>query len=278
MKELFDKVSIRCSRITTNIYSTSFSLGIFCLGKELRDPIYAIYGFVRFADEIVDTFHDHDKTTLLARFKEDTYRAIREKISLNPILHSFQDTVNRFHIEDELIEQFLHSMEMDLHRKDYNEDTFQEYILGSAEVVGLMCLRVFCNGNGELYNKLKPYAMRLGSAFQKINFLRDLRADYIGMGRSYFPGLDLRQFNEDCKQKIEESIAQDFYQGYLGIKQLPRSARFGVYVAYVYYLALFKKIRNTPSENVLQNRIRIRNRHKARLLAYSYVKHQLNML
>lgn len=278
MKELFDKVSIRCSRITTNIYSTSFSLGIFCLGKELRDPIYAIYGFVRFADEIVDTFHDHDKTTLLARFKEDTYRAIREKISLNPILHSFQDTVNRFHIEDELIEQFLHSMEMDLHRKDYNEDTFQEYILGSAEVVGLMCLRVFCNGNGELYNKLKPYAMRLGSAFQKINFLRDLRADYIGMGRSYFPGLDLRQFNEDCKRKIEESIAQDFYQGYLGIKQLPRSARFGVYVAYVYYLALFKKIRNTPSENVLQNRIRIRNRHKARLLAYSYVKHQLNML
>lgn len=278
MKELFDKVSIRCSRITTNIYSTSFSLGIFCLGKELRDPIYAIYGFVRFADEIVDTFHDHDKTTLLARFKEDTYRAIREKISLNPILHSFQDTVNRFHIEDELIEQFLHSMEMDLHRKDYNEDTFQEYILGSAEVVGLMCLRVFCNGNGGLYNKLKPYAMRLGSAFQKINFLRDLRADYIGMGRSYFPGLDLRQFNEDCKRKIEESIAQDFYQGYLGIKQLPRSARFGVYVAYVYYLALFKKIRNTPSENVLQNRIRIRNRHKARLLAYSYVKHQLNML
>jgi 15-cis-phytoene synthase len=278
MKELFDKVSIRCSRITTNIYSTSFSLGIFCLAKELRDPIYAIYGFVRFADEIVDTFHDHDKAALLARFREDTYRAIREKISLNPILHSFQDTVNRFHIEDELIEQFLHSMEMDLHRKDYSEDTFQEYILGSAEVVGLMCLRVFCNGNGELYSKLKPYAMRLGSAFQKINFLRDLRADFIGMGRSYFPGLDLHQFNEDCKSKIEESIAQDFYQGYLGIKQLPRSARFGVYVAYVYYLALFKKIRNTPSENVLQNRIRIRNRHKARLLAYSYVKHQLNML
>jgi phytoene synthase len=240
--------------------------------------VYAIYGFVRFADEIVDTFHDHDKATLLARFNEDTYRAIREKISLNPILNSFQDTVNRFQIEDELIEQFLHSMEMDLHRKDYNEDTFQEYILGSAEVVGLMCLRVFCNGNGELYNKLKPYAMRLGSAFQKINFLRDMRADFIGMGRSYFPGLDLHQFNDDCKRKIEESIAQDFYQGYIGIKQLPRSARFGVYVAYVYYLALFKKIRNTPSENVLQNRIRIRNRHKARLLAYSYVKHQLNML
>lgn len=278
MKELFDKVSIRCSRITTNAYSTSFSLGIFCLAKELRDPIYSIYGFVRFADEIVDTFHDHDKATLLARFKEDTDRAIREKISLNPILHSFQETVNRFQIEDELIDQFLHSMEMDLFRKDYSEDTFQEYILGSAEVVGLMCLRVFCKNNDMLYNKLKPHAMSLGSAFQKINFLRDLHEDFIGMGRSYFPGLDLQHFNEDCKKKIEESIAKDFHHGYIGIKQLPRTARFGVYVAYVYYLALFKKIRNTPSENVLQNRIRIRNRHKARLLAYSYVKHQLNML
>jgi phytoene/squalene synthetase len=278
MKELFNKVSIRCSRITTNAYSTSFSLGIFCLAKELRDPIYSIYGFVRFADEIVDTFHDHDKAILLARFKEDTYRAIREKISLNPILHSFQDTVNQFQIEDELTEQFLHSMEMDLARKNYSEDTFQEYILGSAEVVGLMCLRVFCKNNDALYNKLKPHAMSLGSAFQKINFLRDLHADFIGMGRSYFPGLDLHHFNEDCKKEIEESIAKDFHHGYIGIKQLPRTARFGVYVAYVYYLALFKKIRNTPSENVLQNRIRIRNRHKARLLAYSYVKHQLNML
>jgi phytoene synthase len=278
MKELFDKVSIRCSRMTTKAYSTSFSLGIFCLAKELRDPIYSIYGFVRFADEIVDTFHDHDKATLLARFKEDTYRAIRERISLNPILNSFQDTVNRFQIEDELTEQFLRSMEMDLSRKNYSEDTFREYILGSAEVVGLMCLRVFCSGNHVLYDHLKPHAMSLGSAFQKINFLRDLHADFVGMGRSYFPGLDLHHFNEDCKKKIEESIAKDFSDGYIGIKQLPRSARFGVYVAYVYYLALFKKIRNTPSENVLQNRIRIRNRHKARLLAYSYVKHQLNML
>lgn len=278
MKELFNKVSIQCSRITTNAYSTSFSLGIFCLAKELRDPVYSIYGFVRFADEIVDTFHEYDKAALLARFKEDTYRAIREKISLNPILHSFQETVNQFLIEDELIEQFLHSMEMDLSRKNYSEDAFQEYILGSAEVVGLMCLRIFCKNNDTLYNKLKPHAMSLGSAFQKINFLRDLHADFIGMGRSYFPGLDLHHFNEECKQKIEESIGNDFHHGYIGIKQLPRTARFGVYVAYVYYLALFKKIRNMPSENVLQNRIRIRNRHKARLLAYSYVKHQLNML
>ncbi|HEY9005842.1 MAG TPA: phytoene/squalene synthase family protein [Ohtaekwangia sp.] len=278
MKEVFDKVSIRCSRVTTNAYSTSFSLGIFCLAQELRDPIYSVYGFVRFADEIVDTFHDYNKTDLLQNFRADTWKAIREKISLNPILNSFQATVNRFHIEDALIEQFLKSMEMDLYKTEYTSETLKEYILGSAEVVGLMCLRVFTNGNHAHYETLKPYAMRLGSAFQKINFLRDLRADFVGMGRTYFPGLDLQHFNDACKKKIEESIAEDFNQGYIGIKQLPRSARFGVYMAYVYYLALFKKIRNTPSENVLQSRIRIRNRHKARLLAYSFVKHQLNML
>jgi phytoene/squalene synthetase len=278
MKELFDKVSIRCSRLTTKAYSTSFSLGIFCLGKELRDPVYAIYGFVRFADEIVDTFHDYDKATLLARFKEETYRAIDERISLNPILNSFQATVNQFSIERELIEQFLKSMEMDLNQKVHDEKSFEEYILGSAEVVGLMCLRVFCNNNRPLFDELKPHAMSLGSAFQKINFLRDLNADFAGMGRTYFPGIDLTNFNQECKTKIEESIANDFHHGYLGIRQLPRTARLGVYVAYVYYLALFKKIRNTPSERVLQSRIRIRNRHKARLLAYSFVKHQLNML
>ncbi|HEY9048963.1 MAG TPA: phytoene/squalene synthase family protein [Ohtaekwangia sp.] len=278
MKELFDKVSIRCSRITTNAYSTSFSLGIFCLAKEFRDPIYSVYGFVRFADEIVDTFHDYNKAELLQRFREDTYAAIRDKISLNPILNSFQATVNHFHIEDALIEQFMRSMEMDLSKKEYTADTFKEYILGSAEVVGLMCLRVFCQGDDSCYETLKPHAMSLGAAFQKINFLRDLKADFIEMGRTYFPGIDLSHFNETCKKKIEESIAEDFHHGYIGIKQLPRSARFGVYVAYVYYLALFKKIKNTPSENVLKSRIRIRNRHKARLLAYSFVKHQLNML
>lgn len=278
MKELYDKVSIKCSRVTTRSYSTSFSLGIRCLGKELRDPVYSIYGFVRFADEIVDTFHEYDKHQLLARFKEDTYRAIDEKISTNPILNSFQITVHHFKIDRVLIDQFLHSMEMDLNQKTHSQETFQEYILGSAEVVGLMCLRVFCNGNDELYLKLKPYAMSLGSAFQKINFLRDLNADFNGMGRSYFPGIDLRKFDDSSKKLIEESIATDFHHGYEGIKQLPKSARFGVYVAYVYYLALFKKIKNTPSEKVLQCRIRIRNRHKARLLAYSYFKHQLNML
>lgn len=278
MKELFDKVSIQCSRLTTKTYSTSFSLGIRCLDKPLRDPIYAIYGFVRFADEIVDTFHDFNKKVLLQRFRHDTSRAIQERISLNPILNSFQATVHAFSIENELIELFLKSMEMDLTRMHYDYEELKEYILGSAEVVGLMCLRVFCNGNEDLYQKLKPHAMSLGSAFQKINFLRDLKADYIGMGRSYFPGLEMDRFDDSCKKKIEASIQEDFHNGYLGIRKLPRPARFGVYVAYVYYLALFKKIRNTPSELVLRNRIRIKNRHKARLLAYSFFKHQLNLI
>ena len=278
MKEIFDTVSIHCSRITTNAYSTSFSLGIRCLEKELRDPIYSIYGFVRFADEIVDTFHNYDKAKLLNRFREDTYRSIEEKISLNPILNSFQATVNYYQIEHTLIDQFLKSMELDLVKKEYNTETLKEYILGSAEVVGLMCLRVFCKGDNEMYIRLKPFAMSLGSAFQKINFLRDLNADYIGMGRTYFPEIDLSNFDDTNKHKIEDSIKADFDEGYKGIKQLPRSARFGVYVAYVYYLALFKKIQNTPSERVLKSRISIRKRHKARLLAYSYLKHQFNML
>lgn len=278
MKELYDQVSIKCSRLTTKAYSTSFSLGIRCLGKELRDPVYSIYGFVRFADEIVDTFHEYNKVELLSRFKEDTYRAIDDKISTNPILNSFQITVNHFRIGRDLIASFLKSMEMDLNQKNYSSEGLKEYILGSAEVVGLMCLRVFCNGHDDMYNALKPNAMSLGSAFQKINFLRDLRADYVGMGRTYFPDVDLNNFNDETKREIEESIAKDFHHGYEGIVKLPRSSRFGVYVAYVYYLALFKKIKNTPSQDVLQSRVRIANHDKARLLAYSYFKHQLNML
>ncbi len=278
MKELFDKVSIRCSRMTTRAYSTSFSLGIRCLEKGLRDPIYSIYGFVRFADEIVDSFHGFDKEELLARFKEDTYRSIRDKVSLNPILNSFQFTVNRFTIEDSLIEQFLKSMEMDLSKTHHDPDSFKAYILGSAEVVGLMCLRVFCKGDEEMYDHLKPYAMRLGSAFQKINFLRDLHADYVGLGRTYFPGIAMDQFDEQTKKAIESNIKADFDDGYKGIKLLPHSAKFGVYVAYVYYLALFQKIQNTPIELILSRRISIRKRHKARLLAYSFVKHQLNLI
>lgn len=278
MKELYDKVALRCSQLTTRAYSTSFSLGILCLKKELRDPIYAIYGFVRLADEIVDTFHDFNKEELLARFKHDTYAAIDEGISLNPILHSFQATVRKYSIDRSSIDLFLRSMEMDLSLKSYDQEGLKEYILGSAEVVGLMCLRVFVKGDQEQYKRLKPMAMSLGSAFQKINFLRDLNADYLHMGRTYFPGLDFEKFDDAKKTEIEESIKIDFEEGLKGIKLLPRSSRFGVYVAYVYYTALFNKIKNTPCERVLESRIRIRNRHKARLLAYSYVKHQLNMI
>ena len=278
MKELFDDVSIRCSRLTTKAYSTSFSLGIYCLEKSLQDPIYAIYGFVRFADEIVDTFHGYNKAELLKRFSAETYTAIEERISLNPILNAFQSTVNTFKIDHELIARFLKSMEMDLYRSTYDEAAFREYVLGSAEVVGLMCLKVFCKGEQASYNRLQPYAMSLGSAFQKINFLRDLNADYVGMGRVYFPGIEMERFDDATKRLIEESIFKDFEHAYQGIKQLPRGARLGVYIAYVYYLALFKKIRNTPSHKVLQARIRIPNPHKAQLLAYSYFKHQLNLI
>jgi phytoene synthase len=278
MKELFDSVSIKCSRITTKTYSTSFSLGILCLEKKLRDPIYSIYGFVRFADEIVDTFHEYNKESLLAKFKADTYAAIEERISLNPVLNSFQHTVNRCGIELTLIRQFLKSMEMDLSKSSYEEFDYREYILGSAEVVGLMCLKVFAQGNEQLFDRLKPYAMSLGAAFQKINFLRDLRADYSGLGRIYFPGLHIDHFDERNKKLIEDNIANDFIEGFKGIRQLPRGSRLGVYVAYVYYLALFRKIKNTPSHLVLNSRISIRNRQKATLLAYSFVKHRLNLI
>jgi 15-cis-phytoene synthase len=278
MKALFDNVSLRCSRITTMAYSTSFSLGIRCMDKTLRDPIYSIYGFVRFADEIVDTFHDYNKAALLEKFRKDTFDAIRDRISLNPILNSFQRTVNTYKIENSLTEQFLKSMEMDLLRTHHDECSFKEYILGSAEAVGLMCLRVFCGGEHRTFERLKPYAMSLGSAFQKINFLRDLNDDYVGMGRVYFPNISMSHFNEETKKQIELSIAKDFEHAYPGIRQLPRSARFGVYIAYAYYLALFKKIRNTPSDKVLRNRIRIPNPHKAQLLAYSFFKHQFNLI
>jgi phytoene synthase len=277
-KKLFDKVSIRTSRLTTHSYSTSFSLGIRCLESDMRDPIYAIYGFVRFADEIVDTFHEFNKRELLDRFVRDTYLAIEEKISLNPILNSFQKTVNEFSIERPLIDQFFKSMEMDLTQVHYDQHGYQEYILGSAEVVGLMCLRVFCKGDELQYQHLKPFAMKLGAAFQKINFLRDLNADFQGMGRTYFPGLSLEDFNDHNKKLIEADIEGDFNMGYEGIKQLPRSARFGVYIAYLYYRALFNKIRNTDPDHVMKSRIRIRNRHKLSILAYSFVKHRLNLI
>jgi phytoene/squalene synthetase len=277
-QRLFNKVSIACSKVVTRSYSTSFSLGIRCLEKEVQDPIYSIYGFVRFADEIVDTFHNYDKRTLLNRFKDDTHRAVAEKISLNPILNSFQETVNRYNIESELYDQFLKSMEMDLTQTEYDQQGIDEYILGSAQVVGLMCLRVFCNRDDAMYQRLKPNAMHLGAAFQKINFLRDLKADFQGMGRSYFPGIDLSRFDIESKRKIEENIDIDFQSGFEGIKQLPQGVRLGMYVAYVYYYALFKKIKNTAPDCVMNNRIRIRNRQKLSILAFSYVKHQLKLI
>lgn len=276
--ELFDNVAIRCSRITTHLYSTSFSLGIQCIHRKLRNPIYAIYGFVRFADEIVDTFHDYNKQDLLNRFKLEAHKAIEEKISLNPILHSFQSTVNRYNIEKNMIDQFLESMEMDLHKTIYNPDELKKYIAGSAEVVGLMCLRVFCEGNNDLFMKLSPYARSLGSAFQKVNFLRDLVTDHQGLGRIYFPSIKTNQWNMHSKADVEKGIESDFNNALHGIKQLPRSSRLGVYVAYVYYRSLFKKIKNSPVDVIRKHRIRIPNGDKARLLAYSYVKHQLNLI
>jgi phytoene/squalene synthetase len=216
--------------------------------------------------------------TLLERFRKETFRAIAEKISLNPILNSFQHTVNRYGIEGTLIDQFLRSMEMDLNNGSYSKDLLQTYILGSAEAVGLMCLRVFCDGNQSQFERLKPFAMSLGSAFQKINFLRDLKTDYSILGRAYFPEFKMEHFDETSKREIERSIQNDLNNALIGIKELPNTARFGVYVSYVYYLALFRKIQNTPSELILQTRIRIRNRQKATLLAYSYLKHQFNMM
>lgn len=278
MKALYDQVSLQCSRLTTRTYSTSFSLGILCLEKGLRDPIYSIYGFVRFADEIVDSFHHYPQRTLLEKFKRDTYEAIEDKISINPILNAFQFTVHQYGVGRDLIDLFIKSMEMDLEKDRYDEAGLKEYILGSAEAVGLMCLRIFSQGDEALYQRLKSPAMSLGSAFQKVNFLRDLKADMLGLGRVYFPDMDAQVLDSLNKVKIERSIQEDFDAGFSGIKKLPRSARFGVYVAYMYYLALFKKIRDTPPERVLKARIRIPNRHKATLLAYSYVRHQLNMI
>ena len=278
MKQLFDQVSIKCSRLTTKSYSTSFSAGIRFLSKRFRDPIYAVYGFVRFADEIVDTFHGYNKAELLEEFKRDTYKAIENRISLNPILNSFQKVVHAYDIDKELIDTFLKSMEMDLRKKDYNQAGYEEYILGSAKVVGLMCLKVFVERDKELYTQLTPYAKSLGSAFQKINFLRDLQADYQELGRTYFPGIVMDKFDDINKKAIEEDIAADFAHGFEGILKLPKSSRFGVYIAYVYFHKLFKKIKQVPSHAIMQERIRIPNHHKMSLLFSSYIRHSINLL
>lgn len=278
MMYLFHEVSQQCSKITTQTYSTSFASAIRLLHKELRCPIYNIYGFVRFADEIVDTFHEHDKTELLEEFKIATYTAIANGISLNPILHSFQRTVNQYGIGTHLIDAFFRSMELDLKKTQYDETGYEEYIYGSAEVVGLMCLQVFCEGDRKGYDELKPFAQSLGAAFQKVNFLRDLKADFLGLERVYFPGCDFSNFTESAKRNIESDIEKDFAHAYEGIVKLPLKARFGVYVAYKYYISLFNKIKRLQAAKIMEERIRIPNYGKAVILAKAGLRSQFNLL
>tara|TARA_B110000444_G_scaffold86026_1_gene81319 strand:- start:148 stop:984 length:837 start_codon:yes stop_codon:yes gene_type:complete len=273
MKAIFDKVSNDCSEITTKTYSTSFSLGIKVLDKRLHNPIYGIYGFVRLADEIVDSFHNYNKKELFKKYKSDTYLGINNKISLNPIINSFQEVVNKFKIDHSLIESFLNSMEMDLEDQNYDENTYKKYILGSAEVVGLMCLTIFVNGDQNKYKKLKPYAMKLGSAFQKINFLRDINDDYKTLGRTYFPEINMENFSKSDKLKIENEIENEFIEGLKGIRMLPNTAKVGVYLAYKYYYNLFKKIKKIPAQQILKKRTRISNFRKFALLVSSMIKY-----
>lgn len=278
MKLLYDNLSVEVSKMTTRKYSTSFSMGIYFLDNCLRDAIYAIYGFVRLADEIVDSFEGFDKRHLLAKFKEETYTAIESKISLNPILNSFQHAVHKYNIGMELIETFMNSMEMDLEKIEYTPEKYEKYILGSAEVVGLMCLHVFTGGNQAEYEKMKPYAMKLGAAFQKINFLRDLKDDYQLLGRSYFPNVDLSQFNCEVKAIIEKEIEQDFDIALEGIKMLPASSKKGVYLAYIYYRTLFNKIQKLPAKRILTERIRINNGKKLSLMLNCMIQSKMNMV
>lgn len=274
MKQYFDEVSYGVSKLVTQKYSTSFSLGILALKPSLRTAIYAIYGYVRLADEIVDSFHEFDKAALLSRLSEETDRALAERISLNPILQSFQETVHLFDIDRDLIRHFLKSMHMDLHKIDYRSEEYQEYIYGSAEVVGLMCLHVFTEGDKAKFTALQPYARKLGSAFQKINFLRDLKDDYHLLGRSYFPNVDLSQFNNAVKMQIEQEIRLEFAEALIGIKKLPTSARFGVYLAYKYYISLFQKITKRSSNDILHRRIRIPNSEKLVVALGSYLRYK----
>ncbi|MCO5254323.1 MAG: phytoene/squalene synthase family protein [Bacteroidetes bacterium] len=278
MKQLFDELSYSVSKITTQKYSTSFSLGILALKPSIRNAIYAIYGYVRLADEIVDSFHEYDKEKLLNRLKTETKNALEERISMNPILQSFQETVHTYQIDTKLIEQFLNSMEMDLQKVDYNSALYNEYIFGSAEVVGLMCLQVFTEGNKEKFQELKPYAMKLGSAFQKINFLRDLKEDYQILGRTYFPNVDMAVFDNHIKCQIEKEIEEEFKEALIGIKKLPNSSMFGVYLAYKYYISLFKKIKSKTSSEILNNRIRVSNPQKIFVAFKSYVRYKIAFL
>lgn len=279
MKALFDTVSETCSKKVTHTYSTSFSLATKMLAPTIRQDIYNIYGFVRFADEIVDSFHDYDKKTLFDRFETDLDLALKDKISLNPILNSFQHTVNKYGIERELIDSFMLSMRLDLTKTIYKTDEeYKQYIYGSADVVGLMCLKVFVKGNNEKYNNLKDAAMSLGSAFQKVNFLRDLKSDFEGLNRTYFPNTNLMELDELSKEKIIQEIEDDFQKGYKGILKLPTEAKFGVFMAYRYYKRLLKKLHKTPALEIKNSRIRVPNYEKFGLLTRSYVKYHLNLV
>ena len=279
MKKLFDQVSENCSKIVTESYSTSFTLATKMLDRSIRQDIYNIYGFVRFADEIVDSFHDFNKEELLNLFELDLKKSIKDKISLNPILNSFQKTLNKYDIDYELVNSFLKSMKTDLNKKQYlSNEEFDEYVYGSADVVGLMCLKVFVKGDEKQYDNLKPYAMSLGSAFQKVNFLRDLKADHDGLNRSYFPNLNIDKFDEKSKTIILNEINKDFSHALKGIFLLPSSARFGVYTAYKYYLKLLNKLKNTNPLKIKSTRIRVPNYQKINVLARSYVRYRLNIL
>ncbi|GFZ88523.1 phytoene synthase [Aquaticitalea lipolytica] len=279
MKALFDTVSHQCSKTVTKSYSTSFSLATKMLSNSIRQDIYNIYGFVRFADEIVDSFHDYDKETLFNNFENDLKLALNQKISLNPILNSFQETYHKYGIEKHLVDSFMDSMRLDLHKSTYlSAEEYKAYIYGSADVVGLMCLKVFVKGDVVKYESLKDSAMSLGSAFQKVNFLRDLKADYEDLSRTYFPNTDLSKLDEASKQEIIADIENDFSKGLQGIKQLPLEAKFGVFMAYRYYNQLLKKLKKTPALEIKSTRIRVPNYKKIELLTRSYVKYQLNLM
>lgn len=279
MKDTFDQVSYECSKIVTKRYSTSFALATKMLHSSIRGHIYNIYGFVRFADEIVDTFHDYDKEVLFDKFEEELEASLRDKISLNPILNSFQHTYHTYNIPKHLVDSFMKSMRMDLVKNIYRTDAeYKEYIYGSADVVGLMCLQVFVKGDVKEYNKLKESAMALGSAFQKVNFLRDVKADFEELNRSYFPNTNLKELDETSKKRIVEEIKADFKKGYQGIVNLPTDAKFGVYTAYKYYYKLLNKLQSTPSLEIKNARIRVPNYQKFGLLARSYVKFKMNLV
>ena len=279
MKQLFDDVSFKCSKLVTKNYSTSFSLAVYMLSPSIRDAIYSIYGFVRFADEIVDSFHGFDKENLINDFEKEYYKAYNNGISLNPILNCFQHTVKQYNISDNMIQSFLKSMKMDLIKSDYHsKEEYDDYIYGSADVVGLMCLKVFVAGQDHRYEQLKNEAMRLGSAFQKVNFLRDLKDDNLVLNRNYFPGVDLNSFDENAKNMIIKEIEEDFKVAYQGILKLPLEAKFGVYTAFVYYKKLLKKLENTPCHEIGNARIRVSNYTKARLLAGSFVSYKLKLV